>query len=77
MAKYLLKKTSKISYPVDLFKHFVNTNEVKLGAIRGEIISTWNSLESYIRTNNLKARTVRYFTVFIFDLRNRVQAYFS
>jgi GR25 family glycosyltransferase involved in LPS biosynthesis len=76
-AKYLLSKTSKISYPVDMFKHFINPKEIKIGAIRKELISTWGDLKSYIRTNNLVANIKRFLIVSIFDCRNRIQAYFS
>lgn len=76
-AKYLLAKTRKISYPVDMFKHFVNPKEIKIGAIRKELISSWGNLKSYIRTNNLVANVKRFIIVSIFDCRNRIQAYFS
>lgn len=76
-AKYLLIKTKKISHPVDMFKYFVNPKEIKIGAIRKELISTWGNLKSYIRTNNLIANVRRFVIVSIFDGRNRIQAYFS
>ena len=76
-ARYLLSKTRKISYPVDMFKHFINPNELKIGAIRKELISTWTNLKSYIRTNNLLSTIKRFCIVTLFDCRNSIQAYFS
>jgi GR25 family glycosyltransferase involved in LPS biosynthesis len=76
-ARYLLSKTRKISYPVDMFKHFINPNELKIGAIRKELISTWRNLKSYIRTNNLLSTIKRFCIVTLFDCRNCIQAYFS
>lgn len=76
-ARYLLSKTRRISYPVDMFKYFINPNELKIGAIRKELISTWRNLKSYIRTNNLLSTIKRFCIVTLFDCRNSIQAYFS
>ena len=76
-AQYLLNQTKRVSYPVDMFKHFIKLNEIKVGAIRKELISTPLYLKSYIRNNSLfnfyKRRLITHF----FDLRNALISYFS
>jgi GR25 family glycosyltransferase involved in LPS biosynthesis len=52
-ASYLLKQTRKIAWPVDTFRFIINTNNIKLGAISKELISTPIYLRSYIRNNSL------------------------
>jgi GR25 family glycosyltransferase involved in LPS biosynthesis len=55
-AEYLLKKTSEISTPYDIFKQFIDPEKIKLGTITHEIITTTDkdNKGSYIR-NNIRA----------------------
>ncbi len=75
-AKYLLKATKKISYPVDMFKYIMNENEIKIGAIRPEIITTWRITPSNIKKENFILKLKHNLIIKIFDLRNRIQSYF-
>jgi len=52
-AKHLLAKSSKINYPVDLYKHYVDQDEIKLGAMKPELISTWQTTDSTIRIGSI------------------------
>lgn len=75
-AKYLLQKTARISYPVDMYKRFVDPAEISLGAIVPEVISTWRTSDSLIRQESrgqlLTAELIR----MIFYCRNTIQSYF-
>ena len=75
-ALYLLKKTAQIAYPVDMYKRFVDPSEISLGAIVPEVISTWRTSDSLIRTESrghlLTAELIR----MIFYCRNTIQSYF-
>ena len=75
-AAYLLKKTAKVAYPVDMYKRFVDTAEISLGAIVPEVISTWRTSDSLIRKESrghlLTAELIR----LIFYCRNTIQSYF-
>jgi hypothetical protein len=75
-ARYLLKKTSQIAYPVDMYKRFVDPAEISLGAIVPEVISTWRTSDSLIRQEShghlLTAELIR----MIFYCRNTIQSYF-
>jgi GR25 family glycosyltransferase involved in LPS biosynthesis len=53
-AQYLLKQTSKISTPYDIFKQFIDPSKIRLGTITHEIITTTDkdSKGSYIRKTN-------------------------
>jgi GR25 family glycosyltransferase involved in LPS biosynthesis len=75
-AQYLLKQTSKVSTPFDIFKQFVEPNKIRLGAITKEVITTWNE-GSYIRKNKFKDHLKRAMLLFILNIRNSIQAYFS
>jgi len=75
-AQYLLKQTSKISTPFDIFKQFVEPSKIRLGAITKEVITTWNE-GSYIRKNKFKDHLKRATLLFILNIRNSLQAYFS
>ena len=75
-AKYLLKHTGKISHPVDLYKHYINPAELKLGSIQPEIIGTWLTTQSTIRQESRWQLIRRNLIIKIFDCRNRIQAYF-
>jgi len=75
-AQYLLKQTSKISTPFDIFKQFVEPSKIRLGAITKEVITTWDE-GSYIRKNKFKDHLKRATLLFILNIRNSLQAYFS
>jgi GR25 family glycosyltransferase involved in LPS biosynthesis len=75
-AKYLLKQTKQISYPVDFFKKFVQEGAIRIGAIKEEVIGTW--LEgSYIRNINFLYSVKRGLLLFVLNIRNSLKAYFS
>jgi GR25 family glycosyltransferase involved in LPS biosynthesis len=75
-ARYLLQKTGRIAYPVDMYKRFVDPVEISLGAIVPEVISTWRTSDSLIRRESrwhlLTAELIR----MIFYCRNTIQSYF-
>jgi len=75
-AKYLLKQTKQISYPVDFFKKFVQEGVIRIGAIKEEVIGTW--LEgSYIRNINFLYSIKRGLLLFVLNIRNSLKAFFS
>jgi len=75
-ARYLLQKTARIAYPVDMYKRFVDPAEISLGSIVPEVISTWRTSDSLIRRESrghlLTAELIR----MIFYCRNTIQSYF-
>ena len=75
-AKHLLAKSSKINYPVDLYKHYVHQAAIKIGAIQPELISTWQTTDSTIRKEAKIDRLKRIIIIKIFSLRNQILAYF-
>jgi GR25 family glycosyltransferase involved in LPS biosynthesis len=75
-AKHLLAQSSKINYPVDLYKHYVDQATIKIGAIQPELISTWQTTDSTIRKEATIDRLKRIIIVKIFSLRNQILAYF-
>ncbi len=76
-AQYLLQQTRQVSYPVDMFKHFVIPGTIKIGGIKKEIISTWSNMGSYIRTNTIGSSIKRFLILLVFTVRNNIQAFFS
>jgi hypothetical protein len=75
-ARYLLKKTAKVAYPVDLYKYTIDPSEIKLGSIIPEVISTWRTTESLIRKES-KAQLLRFELIrLLFYCRNTIQSYF-
>lgn len=66
-AKLLLKRTSRISHPVDQFKFFFTQDELKLGGILPEVV-TGNQITSTIRGND-NGWKKRLF-LFILDIKN-------
>lgn len=76
-AKYLLKATGKISYPVDIYKKFIEPGSLKMGAVRPEIIGAWYNTPSTIQVQSKLNKVKRFLIVQIFDFRNRIHAYFS
>lgn len=75
-AKHLLAKSSKINYPVDLYKHYVDQDEIKLGAMKPELISTWQTTDSTIRKERPIDMLKRIIIIKIFSFRNQILAYF-
>ncbi len=75
-AKYLLKKTARIAYPVDMYKHFVDPSEISLGAIVPEVISTWRTSDSLIRRESRRHLLTAELIRMIFYCRNTIQSYF-
>jgi hypothetical protein len=75
-ARYMLQKTARIAYPVDMYKRFVDPTEISLGAMVPEVISTWRTSDSMIRNESrghlLAAELIR----MIFYCRNTIQSYF-
>ena len=75
-AKHLLAQSSKINYPVDLYKHYVDQAAIKIGATQPELISTWQTTDSTIRKEANIDRLKRIIIIKIFSLRNQILAYF-
>jgi GR25 family glycosyltransferase involved in LPS biosynthesis len=75
-AKHLLAQSSKINYPVDLYKYYVDQAAIKIGAIQPELISTWQTTDSTIRKEAGIDRLKRIIIIKIFSLRNQILAYF-
>jgi len=76
-AQKMLDATNKINYPLDLFKHYYNINSFSIGAIKPEVISTWQTTESTIRAVNMWSRIKHFIIINIFYIRNQIKAYFS
>ena len=75
-AMHLLAQSSKINYPVDLYKHYVDQDEIKIGAIKSELISTWQTTDSTIRKERPIDMLKRIIIIKIFSFRNQILAYF-
>jgi GR25 family glycosyltransferase involved in LPS biosynthesis len=75
-AKHLLAQSKKINYPVDLYKHYVDQDEIKIGAIKPELISTWQTTDSTIRKERSIDMLKRIIIIKIFSFRNQILAYF-
>ena len=76
-AAYLLKATNRISYPVDIYKKFIQKGQLTLGATRPEIIGAWYDTPSTVQKQSKFIKLRRFIIVQVFDFRNRIQAYFS
>ena len=78
-AQYLLKQTSKVSTPYDIFKQFIDPEKIKLGTITHEIITTTDkdAKGSYIRKTNFLRYLKRALLMVILNFRNNIRAYFS
>jgi GR25 family glycosyltransferase involved in LPS biosynthesis len=75
-AKYLLKQSKQINHPVDYYKCYVNPNEIKMGAIQPELVSTWQTTESSVRLERPLDKIKKIVIIKIFHLRNQILAYF-
>ena len=76
-ASYLLKQTRKIAWPVDTFRFIINTNNIKVGAISKELISTPIYLRSYIRNNTLVNSYKRQLITKILKIKHFIISHFS
>ncbi|TBR19657.1 MAG: hypothetical protein EPO57_02460 [Chitinophagaceae bacterium] len=74
-AVYLLDKTRKVAHPVDQFKKFVDTNDLRIGAILPEVISTINT-ESTIK-GRINNNFLKKIFLFILDCKNNLICYFK
>lgn len=75
-ARILLRKTSKISFPVDYFKYHLNKTDIEIGAISPALIDTWKTTASNIVFENYWVNLKRWIIIRIFDFRNMIIAYF-
>jgi glycosyl transferase family 25 len=75
-ARYLLQKTARIAYPVDMYKRFVDPAEISIGAIVPEVISTWRTSDSLIRKESRRHLLTAELIRMIFYCRNTIQSYF-
>jgi hypothetical protein len=75
-AKYLLKQSKQINHPVDYYKCYVNPNEIEMGAIQPEVISTWQTTESSVRIERPMDKIKKIVIIKIFHIRNQILAYF-
>ena len=75
-ARYMLQKTARIAYPVDMYKRFVDPREISIGAIVPEVISTWRTSDSLIRQESRRHLLTAELIRMIFYCRNTIQSYF-
>jgi hypothetical protein len=75
-ARYLLKQTRQIAYPVDIFKKLIEPGHIQIGAIKKEVIGTWLD-GSYIREMTTLYTIKRNLLLLVLNIRNSVKAYFS
>ena len=75
-AKNLLAQSGQINYPVDLYKHYVDQDAISIGAIKSELISTWQTTYSTIRKEQPIDMLKRNIKIKVFSLRNQILAYF-
>jgi GR25 family glycosyltransferase involved in LPS biosynthesis len=78
-AQYLLKQTSKISRPFDIFKQFIDPQKIKIGTITKEVITTSDigNQGSYIRKTKTNDNFKRAIYLLILNIKNSIEAYFS
>ncbi len=74
-AKFLLKRTGKFNYPVDQYKRFMQQNDLKIGGIVPELISTTGDA-SNIRTNR-KWEWANQLYLRLLDFKNYLICYFK
>ncbi len=75
-AQYLLSITKKIYFPVDLYKQYIDETKIKIGAIKSEVIGTWQTTDSNVRKENQFDKFKRILIIKIFHTRNQILAYF-
>lgn len=74
-ATYLLKRTRHIAYPVDQFKRFISEDDLKIGAVIPEMIST-NCEKSYIKEKLINKKLLKLFH-FVLDIKNTFICFFK
>lgn len=74
-AALLLKRTAKISYPVDQYKRFIQPGELRIGGIKPELI-THDVGESTIGHPGVHLLR-RKVWMFVLDIRNAIICFFS
>lgn len=75
-AAYLLKKTARVAYPVDMYKYFVDSTAISIGSIIPEVITTWRTSDSLIRQESRVQLMAAELIRMIFYCRNTIQSYF-
>jgi hypothetical protein len=65
-----------VAYPVDIYKRFLSTSDIKIGTILPAIIGTWLNTKSNIKDENLIDLLYRYIIMKILSIRNNIIAYF-
>ena len=75
-ARYLLMQSKQINHPVDYYKCYVDPNEIKMGAIQPEVVSTWQTTESSVRKERPMDKIKKIIIIKIFHIRNQILAYF-
>ena len=76
-ARLLLNRTKTISYPVDFFKKFINRHEIKIGAVKPEIISNIGFYNSTVRESSFFTIIKHKLIIFIFSIRNNILTFFN
>ena len=74
-AAYLLKQTNRIAYPVDQFKYFLDTNEIRLGGIVPELISG-GQMGSYINQDGFSSWRKKW-VMNVLSIKNNLICYFK
>ena len=74
-AKFLLKQTSQFSYPVDQYKRFMKQEDLQIGGVVPELIST-TGMKSNIRSKRKWAFLNELFLM-VLDLKNYLICYFK
>lgn len=76
-AKILLHKTRKISYPVDIFKQFINRLDLRIGAVIPEIICNNKNFDSTVRDSSFIKKMIHILTIKLFSFRNDLITFFK
>lgn len=74
-AQLLLKRTKKIAYPVDQFKKMIIEDELRMGGVNPEVISTIGQRQSYIQKNRNQLK--EFFWWILLDFKNSIICYFK
>lgn len=74
-AAYLLKQTRKAGYPVDQFKQFVRPDDLRIGGVKPELISTTVRNKSYIQKK--RSAVKEFFYWLVLDCKNSLICFFK
>lgn len=74
-AQLLLERTKKIAYPVDQFKKMIIEDELRMGGVNPEVISTIGQRQSYIQQNRNQFK--EFFWWILLDFKNSIICYFK